>query len=266
VTELLPVYRARIQTTLAVLVQYRAWVIISVLGLIVEPIIYMSVWTLIASETGDVAGYSPGDFAAYYITWLLVRHFTVAFLPVTIQRRVRTGEFSPLLMLPVHPIHSDVGEVLALKLIALPVLLIVLLMLALVFPPTFVLHWWSIPAFVLSVVLAFPIRFLFTWVLGMVAFWTTWAGSIYGIFRVAEVFLTGRIAPLVLLPLWIQGLASVLPFRWMLSFPVEVLVGKLTLEAMIMGLVIQVATIVILALLMKRVWRAAVQRYGAVGA
>ena len=243
-------YVIRIQTCLATLAQYRASVVI---------------WTLVAGGGGEVGGYSEGEFAAYYLAWILVRHFTVAIRPDTIEKRVSRGEFSPLLMQPVHPIHGDIGDIIALKLFVLPTVVITLVALMIIFPPTFHLEWWSIPAFVITILLAFPIRFLFTWILGLVAFWTTWARSIYGVFTVAEIFLTGRLAPLALLPVWAQLLASFLPFRWMIVFPVEVLIGKVTLDAVLIGVGIQVVVLVVLVLLLDKVWHAAVRRYAAVG-
>ena len=261
----LVLYWIRIQTCLATLAQYRASVVIWTLALVIEPVIYMVVWTLVARDGGEIGGYSQGEFAAYYLTWILVRHFTVAIRPDTIEKRVGRGEFSPLLMQPIHPIHGDIADIIALKLFVLPTVVITLFALVFVFPPTFNLHWWSIPAFVITLLLAFPIRFLFTWLLGLVAFWTIWARSIYGVFTVAEIFLTGRLAPLALLPGWAQILASFLPFRWMLVFPVEVLIGKVTLEDVLIGIAIQVVALVLLALLLDIVWRKAVRRYAAVG-
>lgn len=258
-------YWVRIQTCLATLAQYRASVVIWTLALIIEPLIYMVVWTLVARGGGEIGGYGESEFAAYYLTWILVRHFTVAIRPDTIEKRVTRGDFSPLLMQPVHPIHADIGDIIALKLFVLPTVVITVVALALFFPPTFHLEWWSIPAFVITVLLAFPIRFLFTWVLGLVAFWTTWARSIYGVFTVGEIFLTGRLAPLALLPGWAQLLASFLPFRWMIVFPVEVLIGKVTWNEVLIGVGIQVVMLIVLALLLDKVWRAAVRRYAAVG-
>jgi ABC-2 type transport system permease protein len=262
---LLSVYNARLRLAIATLTQYRASLLLWIVGLIVEPVIYMAVWTQVTREVGTVEGYSGADFAAYYLTWMLVRHFTVALSPDAIERRVRSGDFSSLLLLPIHPIHTDVADVIGYKIVALPTLTLTLLGLALVFPPSFTLHAWSIPAFVLSVALGFPIRFLFSWVLGLAAFWTTWARSIYRLSGVAEIFLTGRLAPLALLPAWAQVLAAVLPFRWMIAFPVEVLLGKLSPEEVLIGLVIQVAFIGALVIVLRLVWHFGIRRYSAVG-
>lgn len=260
------VYRVRLQMSVATLVQYRVSLAFWLIGLIVEPIVYMAVWTQVTREVGSVQGYSAGDFAAYYITWMLVRHFTVALSPEAIERRVRNGEFSPLLVLPLHPIHGDAASVLAYKIVGLPALIAALVFLALAFPPTFALHGWSLAGFVVAVALGFPIRFLFSWLVGLIAFWTTSARSIFGLFTVSEMFLTGRIAPLVLLPVWAQTLAAVLPYRWMIAFPVEVLLGKLTPEQVVVGIGIQLVMIGALVGCLRLVWHAGIRRYTAVGA
>ena len=262
---LLSVYNTRLRLAIATLTQYRASLLLWIAGLIVEPVVYMAVWTQVTREVGTVEGYSGADFAAYYLTWMLVRHFTVALSPDAIERRVRNGEFSPLLLQPIHPIHTDIADVIGYKIVALPALALTLLGLALVFPPSITLRMWSIPAFIVAVVLGFPIRFLFSWLLGLAAFWTTWARSIYRLAGVAEIFLTGRLAPLALLPVWAQIMAAVLPFRWMIAFPVEVLLGKLSPQEVLIGLAVQVMFIGLLVLLLRLIWHFGIRRYSAVG-
>jgi ABC-2 type transport system permease protein len=124
----------------------------------------------------------------------------------------------------------------------------------------------SVLAFIPAMILAYMIRFLSHWVLGLVAFWTTRATSIYEVFFVAEIFLTGRLAPLELLPGWVVVVASVLPFRWMISFPVELLLGRVAPEDMWIGFGAQLIWLAIMVLLLKIVWTAANRRYTAVGA
>ena len=47
------------------------------IGMIIEPVMYLVVWQTVASgEGGSVGGYTMGDFAAYYITLMVVTHLT----------------------------------------------------------------------------------------------------------------------------------------------------------------------------------------------
>ena len=83
---------------------------------------------------------------------------------------------------------------------------------------------------------------------------------------IAALFLTGQMAPLSLMPQWVQSVAGVLPFRWMVAFPVELLLGRLSPEQVIDGFLMQAlwlgAGLAVLAL----TWSRAARRYSAVGA
>ena len=75
----------------------------------------------------------------------------------------------------------------------------------------------------------------------MAAFWTTRIGAINQTYFVMMLFLSGQIAPLTLFPYPLQTVAAVLPFRWMISFPVELLLGRLTPVEALTGLGVQAA-------------------------
>jgi ABC-2 type transport system permease protein len=171
-----------------------------------------------------------------------------------------------MLLRPIHPVHLDIADNIGYKVVALPFVLVIMLGLALTFSPTFHLLWWNVLAFIPVLVLAYPIRFLSHWILGMVSFWTTRAASIFGLFNVMEIFLTGRLAPLVLLPVWIQVTANVSPFRWMIAFPVEVLLGKLSPQEVLVGVGVQIVWVALMIGLLRLVWHYGTRRYAAVGA
>jgi ABC-2 type transport system permease protein len=73
------------------------------------------------------------------------------------------------------------------------------------------------------------------------------------------------VAPLAVLPIWAQQLANALPFRWMFSFPLELLLGRLSPLQAGQGFLMQAVWLAVAALLMRVIWRSAVRQYGAVG-
>ena len=82
------------------------------IGMIIEPVIYLVVWSSIARQQGgEVGGYTPETFAAYYIVWTLVRNMNIVFTPFGWEERIREGQMSGHLVRPVHPIHYDLGIV-----------------------------------------------------------------------------------------------------------------------------------------------------------
>ena len=71
------VYWTLIRTALAEQLQYRAAMVIWLIGRVVQPVIYLAVWTIVAQARGGTAGgYSVRDFAAYFIVVMMVEHVT----------------------------------------------------------------------------------------------------------------------------------------------------------------------------------------------
>jgi ABC-2 type transport system permease protein len=60
--------------------------------------------------------------------------------------------------------------------------------------------------------------------------------------------------------------ATILPFRWMVSFPVELFLGQLTPIEAAEGILAQVLWVGIAFVLLRIVWQAGVRVYSAVGA
>jgi ABC-2 type transport system permease protein len=117
-----------------------------------------------------------------------------------------------------------------------------------------------------ALALAFLLRFLLEWALAQAAFWTTRVSAINQSYFVLILFLSGQIAPLSLFPPVFQTIAAVMPFRWMLGFPVELILGRLSPAEALAGLGMQTLWVGLAFLLMRIVWRAGIRLYSAVGA
>jgi ABC-2 type transport system permease protein len=213
-----------------------------------------------------VGGFTTGDFAAYYIVLMLVDHLTFSWIFYEFEYRVRQGHLSPLLLRPIHPIHKDIAENVTYKLLTLAVMLPAALGLTLAFRPTFQIPPWAAAAFVPALLLGFGLRFAVEWTLALAAFWTTRVAALNELYFVGMLFLSGQVAPLDLFPAPIRALAAALPFRWMVAFPVELLIGRLTPAEAARGIGTQAVWLAIGAALLTLAWRAGVRRYSAVGA
>ncbi len=117
-----------------------------------------------------------------------------------------------------------------------------------------------------ALLLAFAMRFVVDWSLALTAFWVTRMAAINQMYGVLVVFLSGQVAPLSLFPEPIRIAATVLPFRWMVSFPVEVLLGRLSPRETLLGFGAQAVWLALGLLVLRPAWRRGVRRYGAVGA
>jgi ABC-2 type transport system permease protein len=161
---------------------------------------------------------------------------------------------------------TDIADNVSSKLITFPFMLLVAAGLTAIFQPSFSPAPWAIALCIPVLLLAFLVRFLLEWTLAQVAFWTTRVSAINQTYFVLVLFLSGQIAPLTLLPAPIRVVAEILPFKWVIGFPVELLLGRIKPVEALVGLGVQAVWLVISLVLVRIVWRAGVRIYSAVGA
>lgn len=264
---LLDVYRAKFRAEIALQFAYRGALLIWLLGLVVQPVVYLVVWrTVAASQGGAVGGFSAPDFAAYFVAVMVVNQLTFTWHFFEMEWRVRNGFFSPLLLRPVHPIHNDVAENLTFKLLTSTAVVPVAIGLVVVFDASLSVTPMTFLAFVPALAMAMTLRFIVEWTLSLAAFWFTRMAAINEGYYVAMLLLSGQVAPLALFPAPVQVIAGVLPFRWMVSFPIETLLGRLSALEIAVGYAAQAIWIGLALLILRVGWRAGVRRYSAVGA
>ena len=263
---LVRLYRQQFRTTAAVMFQYRANLLIWMMGQVLEPLVYLIVWSVVSvGSGGSVGGYTPQAFAAYYIILMLVNQATYTWIMYEFEYRIRQGQLSFALLKPVHPIHADIADNVSSKLITLPIMLAVAGLLALFFHPVLHPQAWALVLFLPVLFLAFLLRFLLEWTLALAVFWTTRVSAVNQVYFFVMLFLSGQIAPIALLPHAVQIAANILPFSWMISFPVQLMLGQLTPGRALVGLGVQAVWVGIGFILMRLVWRSGVRVYSAVG-
>lgn len=246
--------------------QYRASGAIWMIGSILEPVVYLSVWSTVArSQGGSVGSFAPEEFAAYYIALLLVNHLTFSWVMHEFQYRVQFGQFSFALLRPVHPIHEDIADNVAFKAVQLVVILPALLILGLVFTPRFEFVSWTQLLALPALALAFLLRFLLEWTVALATFWTTRVTAMNQIYFSLLMFLSGRVAPVGLLPAWLAEAARLLPFYYSVGFPVELALGRLPATELGRGFLTLVVWLAVVFLVIALAWRRAASRYTAVG-
>ena len=259
-------YLAHIRVSIATGFQYRVANYFYMIGMIAEPVIYLVVWSTIARQQGgQVGGFTPGEFAAYYIVWTLVRQMNIIFTPYGWEERIREGQLNGMLLRPMFPIHQDIADLAGWKFVVIVLWLPIAAVLVLLFHPELNPSPLDIAVFGVAIWGAYLVRTMIYWALGLVTFWTTRVGPIFELVITLELLLSGRLVPLSLMPEWAQRLADVLPFKWTFGYPIEALIGQLPPDQLLGGLAMQVLWIAIGAVVARIVWRFAVRRYSAVG-
>jgi ABC-2 type transport system permease protein len=246
--------------------QYRAAIGIWTIWGLVEPTLALGIWWSIAGG-GDLQGYGRADFARYFFAIMLINQLTVAWDAWTLDRWIRGGELNTRLARPMAPIHELAAENLAFKVRGALILGLGWVVVAIFWPAVrlpFEPGQWLLAA--VAVVPAAAIRFLSQYVTGLGAFWITRATALADLQYGLSLFLSGRIAPLELMPGAVRSVAHVLWFPYMIAFPAEVLTGRIsTPGGLAGGLAMQLVWLGIWWIAYKALWTFGLRRYAAVG-
>ena len=109
---------------------------------------------------------------------MMVNHATFSWIMWEYDYRIRSGDFSMVLLKPIHPIHSDIADNLGMKVLTLIVFLPAVGVLIWFFQPTWTFVGWAVTATVPALIFAFLMRFFLEWGLAMSAFLTAHTGAV----------------------------------------------------------------------------------------
>ncbi len=244
--------------------QYRSFFFILAFGWMIPPLIYMLVWYTAAGE-GSIAGLTRGQFVAYYLVLILVNQVTYAQTNWTVGDLIRYGQMNRVLLRPIPPIYDALASEFAGKVVYLLFDLPILALLAIILRPEMNLTPGNGLAFLPALVLAWALRFFWGYWLALLAFWAARADALLSLQDSLIFLLAGQVAPVALLPAALQTAAKILPFRYMVAFPVEVLTGQLTGTDLQAGFAAQLGWLALAAVLYAVLWRMGLRRYSSIG-
>jgi ABC-2 type transport system permease protein len=252
-------WRIGVAETLAYRAEFLVWILTTT-----QPLIMLGLWTSVA-RLQAFAHYTSADFVAYFLAALIVRQLTGNWVAWQISEDVRSGAMAMRLLRPIHPLvayaASHAAAIPFRSIIALPVAVVLLagsgsgalttdpVRLALVIP---------------SIALAWLITFALMFAIGALAFFLTQTMAIANLYFALYSLFSGYLMPLELLGP-VANVARWLPFRFMLSAPVELLTRTQHRDDLVRLLGGQAAWAAISLTGALVLWRRGVRRFEAVG-
>ena len=120
-------------------------------------------------------------------------------------------------------------------------------------------------AYLASLLLAFLIGFFFEASMGMVGFWFLEVTSLLWVVNTVNYFVSGQMFPLDLLgPTW-GTILKWLPFQYLAYFPAVVFLGEVRGQALVEGLLTELAWAAVLIVLSRWLFARGLRRYSAYG-
>jgi ABC-2 type transport system permease protein len=256
--------------------EYRVNFFMSLLGAVTPVVIQTALWTCLyapgssgdAGGSGDeLFGFTYAQMLLYVVVANIVSRLVRTGFEYELNDDIRSGGLDRFLVKPIgyfgFRLARFAGSKLAETLFmgaALAVALVVLSALT-GFAPSAV----GILGFLAALVVAFVLNFLIFWCVGLVGFWLTEIGFFFEAARIVIITASGGIFPLSVFGPEVEAVLRVLPFRFTIQFPTDVLCGRVSGAELASGLAAAAFWSLALLGLCRAVWAAGIRRFVAVG-
>jgi ABC-2 type transport system permease protein len=260
---ILSAYPTLLRIGFANAVAYRTEMLVWMLTMTM-PFVSLALWSAVA-ESVPVGRFDQKSFVAYFLATIVVRQLCGAWVVWELIQEIKSGALTSRLLKPIHPLvvysADNIAAIPLRALFAAPLALIGITSGGTALPH----EPHRVVALFLSLFGAWFITFFVMVIIGCLSFFMESSASIFDIWIACFMILSGYLVPLELFPSWVRGVAEVLPFRYTLGFPVEILIGMSSDAAIARGLVIQLAYGCGSAAMALALWRSGVRRFGAFG-
>jgi ABC-2 type transport system permease protein len=229
------------------------------------PLIMLALWSAVAREA-PVGRFGEREFRAYFLATLVFRMLAASWVVWDMSFQIRQGTIASRLLRPVHPLIQFAAQQAA----AIPLRVVLatpIAVAAIAWVGADAITHDPVQLLALPILLAgaWAITFLVMAIIGSLSFFWESALGIFDLWLGFYFLFSGYLMPLELLPAPVRTLGEWLPFRYMLSLPVEVTLGLVDRREMLQGIAMQWGWTLLLTVAAFATWRAGVRRYSAFG-
>jgi len=247
-------------------IQYRGQFVVMQIRNMVTPIISLLVWQA-ASAAGAVLPVSDGYLATYFIFVSVVSMLTSSWTAYFLATSIRLGDLARWLVRPASTHLSGAANNVGEKIVKLVLIAPMIAVLALVLRDRMQLPHNPVTRllFGVSLLLAAAMVFSLDVIVGSLAFWFDEVNGFSWARRLIVSVLSGAVVPLALMPGWAGGVIELQPFRFTVSYPLEVLLGTVS-GSVAVGFALQLGWTVVFIASGALIWRHGLRNYQAAGA
>lgn len=239
------------------------WFFVDTLQVFFMPFLWLSIY----AERTDIGGFSRADIVTYYVLVLLVGVMSKSHVARRVQFDIMNGDLNGILLKPVHYLILRPMREVSYKLILFITTIPLVALGAFLFPtyttlPTQPVSWLYLS---LGCVIAYLISLPMQLCIGLTAVWIGETKSVDAFKNIAQYVLSGELAPLAFLPTALQRITAIAPFQYIISFPVELFLERLSPIAIAQQFFFASCWMIVLWLLVVFMWKRVVSTYEGVG-
>lgn len=244
-------------------VNFLMWRIRTVLQLLT---VYF-LWSILIPTNSSFLGYSHSEILTYLLGTTIVASIVFSTRTHEIGDNINSGDLSTFLLKPINYFlywfardFADKGFNLFFCLGELVILY------ALLRPPLFVqTDFLLIILFSMSIFFAVVLNFFIGSLLGLIGFWSPEVWAPRFIFFILLTFFAGALFPLDIFPKGIYQIFQLLPFSYLLYFPLKIYLGQLAFAQILNGFIVTGVWIILFYSFTRSVWLKGLRMYTALG-
>lgn len=224
-------------------IEYRGDIAVWTFAGFVTPIVSLALW-LTLSGSGSQLKLNHDEIVIYFLLASFVETITGAWAGYFIRQQIIDGEFSKYLLKPYSFLLYNLSQNLAEKVYKIFFLSLGISVVLIFFfnnlPLQNLFNPFLIVLFLISLVMAIFVTFVLDCALGLITFWFHDADFLRTYVFIISQLLSGALIPLVFLPEALRSIVIFLPFRYFLSFPIEIITNRLSGLELVQGFALQI--------------------------
>lgn len=246
---------------------YRENVMINFAFGLIPLFINIYLWKAIyGSQQTTIAGYDFTQMITYFVLVFILLNMTSArSIAVNLSELIREGTLNNYFLKPVNFITYQFKLFFAEKIIYIVNIFIPFIIFFIIIRKYLFFNSSYAVLFLVSVLLAMILNYIIYFILGILTIWLEEISALLDLWGNITSFLSGGIFPLTLLSDNLFTFISILPFKYMVFTPIDIYMGNLLGEKLVLQLIIQIAWIFVLGVLLKIIWEKAIKKYSGYG-
>ncbi len=240
------------------------WLLISLLN----PLLLLLFWQGAARSGNNLSSWSTNTISSYYLLMVIASAFLTAHVEEDISKYdIQYGGLSKYLVRPFSYFWLKFFEELPFRVLQGFYGIIVCIGIFLIFR-NFLVVSNNLPIIALSLVViifAYFLSFIFKMIIGLLAFWLVDIGGFYQLIEIILLIFAGYLMPLDLLPRILTQVSYILPFSYMIYFPIVSIEGKLDPASLSRVIIVQAIWLFILVFVYKKIWKSGLKKFTALG-